>query len=208
MSRKQMVRQLLSTSLLFAGACSHFHRGTQVSARPAAAPVAAPVAAPKRVAAPVRPVKGPTDANIAAILLAANNTDISYGRIATSRAQTPAVKEYASQMIVDHAGVNRIVNDLLTRMMLNPEDNTASLEFRDESAAKRDQLHEATPRGFDASYMLNEVSYHTKLLASIDNTLLPSARSPEIRQLLTSLRPAVAAHLAHAEQVQAGLGAR
>ena len=142
------------------------------------------------------------------MVLAANNTDISYARLVPSRAQTPAVKEYATQMLADNNGVNRVMNDLLARINLNPEDNAASLSFRDESAARRDQLRATEARAFDATYMANEVTYHTKLLASIDNTLLPSARSPELRQLLTSIRPAVAAHLAHAQQLQAGLAAR
>ena len=86
-------------------------------AAPAAAPArlrplaAAAAPAPK----PVRPVAGPLDPNIAAIVLAANNTDISYARLAPSRAQSPAVKEFAAQMLTDHTGVNRLVSDLLVR---------------------------------------------------------------------------------------------
>lgn len=141
-------------------------------------------------------------------MLAASNTDISYARLAPTRAQAPSVKQYASLMVTDHNGVNRLVGDVLVRIKLNPEDNSASLGYRDESAARRDELRAVIGRNFDATYMANEVAYHTKLLAAIDNSLLPSARNPEMRQLLTILRPAVAAHLAQAQQVQAGLGTR
>lgn len=208
MSRKQMVLQVLVLSLLSASACSHFRRGGQATAARPAAPAATQARVVAPAPKPAKPVAGPTDANIVAMVLAANNTDISYARLVPSRAQTPAVKEYANQMLADNTGVNRIMNDFLTRIKLSPEDNAASLSFRDESAARRDQLRAADAHAFDATYMANEVVYHSRLLASIDNTLLPSVRSPELRQLLTSIRPAVAAHLAHAQQLQAGLASR
>lgn len=208
MSQKQMTRGLLGASLLAAGACSHlpFHRHPAAAGAPAPAPVAQVQTA--RKPAPVRPVKGPTDAEIAAVLLAASNTDISYARLAPTRAQSPDTKDYAAQMAADHASVNRMVNEMLVRIKLNPEDNAASLAFRDESATRRDVLRQLDGRAFDAAYLMNEVTSHTKLLASIDNSLLPSARSPELKNLLTTLRPAVAAHLAHAQELQASLASK
>src|SRR6478752_7391960 len=67
--------------------------------------------------------KGPSDANIAAILLAANNTDISYARLAPNRAQSPAIKDFAARMLTDHNAVNAMVNELLGRINLTPEEN-------------------------------------------------------------------------------------
>jgi putative membrane protein len=210
MSYKEMTRGLLGVSLLAAGACSHlpFHRHTSPNSAPAPTPVAQVKAAPPAKPAPARKVIGPSDANIAAILLAASNTDISYARLAPNRAQSSETKDYAAQMMADHASVNRMVGEMLTRMKLDPEDNSASLEFRDESATRRDMLRQLDGHAFDAAYLMNEVTVHTKLLATIDNTLLPSARRPEMKNLLTSLRPAVAAHLAHAQELQTSLASK
>src|SRR5262245_20212244 len=111
MSYKQMTRGLLGASLLTTGACSHlpFHPHTAPSSAPAPTPVAQVKAAPAKAAPAkpekVRPVKGPTDANIAAILMAASNTDISYARLAPSRAQASGTKEYAAQMMTDQSSV-------------------------------------------------------------------------------------------------------
>jgi putative membrane protein len=219
MSYKQMTRGLLGASLLATGACSHlpFHRHSTPNSVSAPTPVAQVKTAPAKPApakpAPAKPekarvVKGPTDANIAAILLAASNTDISYARLAPSRAQAPGTKDYASQMMTDQSSVNRMVNEMLVRMKLDPEDNDASLAFRDESATRRDVLRQLDGHAFDAAYLMNEVTYHTKLLASIDNSLLPSARSREMKNLLTSLRPAVAAHLAQVQELQASIASK
>jgi predicted outer membrane protein len=173
---------------------------------PAKAP-AKPSKAPPKAKAPAAPrvVNAPNDANITAIVLAEDNTDLSYVRLVRSRAQSDAVKEYATQMATEHNGVNRQVNDLLVRINLNPEDNKTSLAFRDTSAAHRDQLRTLQGHAFDTTFMANEVTYHRKYLAALDSSLMRSARNSELKKLLTSLRPAVAARLERAEQVRSGL---
>src|SRR5262249_15569725 len=47
-----------------------------------------------------------TDANIAAIVLAANTIDIKNGELATARSKSRSVKQFASQMVTDHTSVN------------------------------------------------------------------------------------------------------
>ncbi|HXT15662.1 MAG TPA: DUF4142 domain-containing protein [Gemmatimonadaceae bacterium] len=147
----------------------------------------------------------PSDANIAAIILAANNTDISYARLAPGRAQSQTIKDFAASMLADHTHVNQVLMDVLNRINLTPEDNTTSLDFRDESTTKRDLMRDLAGHAFDSTYIANEVDYHTKLLASIDRVLLPNARNAELKRTIAGIRPAVAGHLAHAQQVQRSL---
>ena len=148
------------------------------------------------------------DANIAAMLLASNNTNISYARLVPSRAQRDDVKQFAQRMITDHLGVNALLTETLSRIELAPRDNFASLDMRDESAARRDALRDLTGFAFDSAYITNEISYHQRFLASLDHLMLPRVRDGELKSLLTSVRPAVAAHLAHAEQVWANVMTR
>jgi putative membrane protein len=201
MSHQLTARRILVASVVVAAsACSRF-RGH--ASPPAGAPAPS---RPTTAAAPARkaPAKNaPTDANIAAILLAANNTDISYARLAPSRASSQAVKDFATSMLTDHTTVNQTVMDLLNTINLQPEDNVTSLDFRDESAMKRDILRELSGRAFDTTYMANEVTYHTKLLATIDQSLAPSARNQQLARTIGAIRGAVAAHLEHAITVRA-----
>lgn len=153
--------------------------------------------------------QGPiSDANIAAMVLASNNTDISYARLVPTRAQRDDVKKFAERMLTDHTGVNALVTDLLRKLDVAPEDNTISLDMRDESANKRDIMRELSGFAFDSAYIENEVAYHTKFLTSIDDQMMPNVRNAELRTLLTTLRPAVAAHLSHAEQTRANVMAK
>lgn len=148
------------------------------------------------------------DANIAAMLLSSNNTDISYARLVPSRALRDDVKQFAHRMLTDHLGVNALLNETLAKLDMAPEDNFASLDMRDESATRRDAMRDLTGFAFDSAYITNEVSYHQRFIAVIDNVMLPAVRNAELRSLLTSVRPAVAAHLAHAEQVWANVMSR
>jgi putative membrane protein len=148
------------------------------------------------------------DANIAAMLLAQNNTDISYARLVPSRAQRDDVRQFAQRMLTDHLGVNALLTETLAKIELAPEDNLASLDMRDESAARRDAMRDLTGFAFDSAYITNEVSYHQRFLASLDQLMLPRVRNDELKSLLNSVRPAVAAHLAHAEQVWANVMSR
>jgi putative membrane protein len=142
------------------------------------------------------------------MLLALNNTDISYARLVPSRSERDDVRQFAQRMLTDHTGVNALLTQLLEKNSLTPEENLASLDMRDESATKRDIMRDLTAFAFDSTYITNEVSYHQKFLATLDNVMLPAARGDDLKSLLATVRPAVAAHLAHAEQVWANVMAR
>ena len=150
----------------------------------------------------------PSDGNVVAMFLAANNTDISYAQVAlsTGHASASPVVAFATRMLNDHAGLNQSATEVVAQTKISVADNVASLDLRDESAAKRDTLRELHGAQFDSAYMANEVRYHTKLLHLLDTVLIPAVRNPDFRLLLTNVRPAVAAHLEHAQRVQAGLG--
>jgi putative membrane protein len=149
--------------------------------------------------------EGPNDGNITAMLLAANNTDISYAQLAPRRTASPAVREYATRMIVDHSAVNSALTELVQRSRIEPEENSASLYYRDESTAERDLMRGMVGRQFDSTYIANEINYHLNLLKTLDTVLIPRARDAQLRQVLVSVRPAVVSHLDHAQKVQAGL---
>jgi putative membrane protein len=162
-----------------------------------------------RLRTPEKPVKpeAPSDGNVVAMFLAANNTDVSYARVALApgRTKTKEVLGFAQRMVEDHGGLNQAMTQLVAKTGIVPEDNIISLNFRDESAARRDTLRERTDAAFDSAYMANEVTYHSKLLVVLDSLLIPSAKNRELKSFLTDVRPAVANHLDHAERVQAGL---
>jgi putative membrane protein len=117
------------------------------------------------------------------------------------------VKDFVARMTRDNVTVNQLVGEIMSRLQISPVESEASLEYRDESAMNRDMLRDLQGRAFDTTYILNEVTHHTKLLATIDNVLTPAATSAQLKQLLANLRPVVAAQRVHAEQVRRTLEA-
>jgi len=184
---------------------------TDTIAMPVAAVTPAPVAreaAPAPARAPRHDIGTVNDATISAMVLASNYTDISYAQLVPARALRQDVREFSRRMLTDHTTVNQLVRDLLAKLDIGPVDNIASLDMRDESSENRDILRELSGAAFDSAYVENEVRYHQKFLASLDDIMIPRARNAELRTLLSNVRPAVAAHLAHAEQLRANVLAR
>jgi putative membrane protein len=165
-------------------------------------------AAASKVNAPSKSSSRVTQANVVAIVLAANNTDVSYARLVPARSSNADVKSFAQRMLTDHTLLNTRIMDISNRDYITAEDNVVSLDFRDHSAVRRDMLRELTGAKFDSAYIANEIQYHQDLLDAISAVLVPSTKPGELRDFVTNLRPAVSAHLAHAEQIRATLASR
>lgn len=149
-----------------------------------------------------------TDPQIAAIVVAANNADIEGGRLAASTSANAKVKEFANRMITDHGGVNKAATALVTKLNVTPEENPASRQQTETGEQVRQTLRGKSGAEFDRAYIASEVTYHEQLLGAIDTVLLPSAQNAELKALLEQTRPAVEAHLKHAQDLQASLGQR
>ena len=149
---------------------------------------------------------GPTDPQIAAIVVTANQVDIDAGKLAKATSQNADVKAFAEQMIADHTGVNKSATDLVTKLKVTPEDNETSKSLKKGGDDNLKNLESLKGAEFDRAYIDHEVTYHQNVIDALDNTLIPSAKNGELKALLVSVRPAFVAHLAHAKEVQAKLG--
>lgn len=148
----------------------------------------------------------PNDAQIAAIVVTANQVDIDAGKLALTKASAAKVKEFAQLMITDHSGVNQAASDLVTKLHVKPEPGPTSESLKKGGDEKRAGLQKLSGASFDRAYVDNEVAYHQAVLDAVDKTLIPSARNAELKALLVKVRPAFVAHLEHAKQLQATLG--
>jgi putative membrane protein len=144
-----------------------------------------------------------TDANIAAIVLAANTIDIENGKLAEARSHQSSVRDFAMQMVTDHTSVNEKAAALAKRLKLVPRENSASRALVANADSTREQMGKLSGIDFDRAYVNNEVAYHQAVLDLLDRTLVPGARNQELKNLLTGVRPAFVAHLEHARMIQA-----
>ncbi len=149
---------------------------------------------------------GPSDPQIAAIVVAANQVDIDAGKYAEAHAQARDVKDFARQMVTDHTGVNKQATALVQKLKVKPEPNDTSKSLQQGGQDNLANLKKLKGAAFDKAYIDHEVAYHEQVIDALDKTLIPSAKNEELKSLLVKVRPAFVAHLEHAKHVQSTLG--
>jgi putative membrane protein len=149
--------------------------------------------------------QGITDAQIAHIVVTANQVDIDAGKLAASMAPNPDVKKFGEQMVTDHTGVNKSAVELANKLKLTPADNPTSQTLK--AGGEKNVANLKTLKGvaFDKAYIDHEVAYHQAVIDAMDKTLIPGASNAELKALLVKVRPAFVAHLEHAKTIQASL---
>jgi putative membrane protein len=147
-----------------------------------------------------------TDAQIAAIVVTANQVDIDAGKLAMKTSTNDEVKAFAQRMVTDHTGVNKSATELVTKLGVTPEANAVSKQLQTEGNANIANLNKLKGAAFDKAYIDHEVVYHQSVLDSIDGTLIPNASNEELKELLVKARPAFVSHHEHAKALQEKLG--
>ena len=140
-----------------------------------------------------------SEANIFALVHAANNSEIAAGQIARKQAQGAQVKAFARRMVDEHTAMDKEGRSLAERLKVTPtltdssfikEDNEGLVDLRGRSGAE-----------FDQTYIKQQIEAHEKTLDLV-NEAINSARSAELRQLLEKARPRIEAHLNAVKQLQ------
>jgi len=157
------------------------------------------------VAASAAFAQAPNDAQIAHIVVTANQVDIDAGKVAEKKGSTADVKGFGKQMVTDHTGVNKQAGDLVARLGVKPEDNPTAQALKAGGADNVKQLSALSGAAFDKAYVEHEVAYHQQVLDAVDKVLIPSAKNEELKALIVKVRPAFVAHLEHAKMIQSKL---
>ena len=144
----------------------------------------------------------PNDAQIAHIVVTANQVDIDAGKLAESKASDAQVKAFGKQMVTDHTGVNQQAVALAKKLNVTPQDNPTSQSLKTGGAENVKKLTGLSGAAFDRAYVDHEIAYHEQVLDAIDKVLVPNAKNEELKALIVKVRPAFVAHLEHAKMVK------
>ncbi len=148
----------------------------------------------------------PNDAQIAEIVVVANQVDIDAAKLAKGRAKDPAVKDFAKTMIRDHESVNKQAKALVKKLKVKPQPSDMSRSLAKGGKENLAALKKAKGAAFDKAYIDHEVTYHEQVIDAVNSTLLPNAQNPELKALLEKGAPVFQAHLEHAKELQTRLG--
>ena len=149
--------------------------------------------------------QAPSDPQIAGIVVTANTIDVDAGKLAKGRSHNKEVKRFAQRMITDHTAVNKQAAALAKKLGVKPEASDTSRSLKKEAAQNMANLRKLKGAKFDKAYVDHEVAYHQEVLDAIDKVLVPSAQNAELKGLIEKVRPAIAAHLEHAQHLQESL---
>jgi putative membrane protein len=146
------------------------------------------------------------DAQIASIVVMANQVDIDAAQLAHSTSANADVKAFAERMTTDHTAVNKSATELVAKLKVTPQDNPTSQSLK--AAGDKNLSHLKTLKGaqFDKAYAEHEITYHQQVIDALDKTLIPGATNSELKALLVKVRPAFVAHLEHAKKLSVSLG--
>lgn len=147
----------------------------------------------------------PTDPQIAAIVVTANQVDIDAGKLAEHKAHSADVKAFARRMVTDHTSVNRAAASLAHKLHLTPESNATSESLKQGGEQNLATLRNLSGAAFDKAYIDHEVAYHQSVIDAVDKVLIPSAQNPQLKALLEKGRPIFEEHLQHAKMIQSSL---
>ena len=157
------------------------------------------------IAVAAAPAHAVTDAQIASIVVTANQVDVDAGKLAATKGSTDDVRKFGKLMVKDHEGVNKAAVELVTKLGVTPEGNPTSESLQ--AGGDENLKHLRTLKGiaFDRAYVDHEVAYHQQVIDALDSVLIPNAQNEELKALLVKVRPAFVAHLEHARQMRASL---
>lgn len=158
--------------------------------------------------ASVMAAAGPTDAQIASIVVTANQVDIDAGKLAAKKSHSADVRAFAQLMITDHSGVNKSAVELVTKLKVTPEDNPTSQSLKAGGDQNLANLKGLNGEAFDKAYVDHEVAYHEQVIDAVNKVLIPSAQNAELKALLIKVQPVFVAHLDHAKKIQASLAGK
>jgi len=144
--------------------------------------------------------------DIAGIVTALNQGEITEGQVAAQRATIPAVQQFALRMVNEHTQALAQAQATFASSGISAS-STGTATFLQQQTSQNVATLNATPNGttFDRQYMQDQVNMHQMALALFDQVLIPSATVAQVQSLLQQQRAAVAEHLVDARAILASL---
>jgi putative membrane protein len=178
---------------------------TSSTPAPAAEPMTAPPPAAQTTQTATPAASTLTDDEILQVTHTANLGEIEQGALAIAKARDSRVRELASMMVNDHTAADATGMTLM-QSGLTPTRSELSSSLENQAQAATMSLRSQLAGGdFDAAYVDTQVKEHEAVLDTIDQKLLPAARSAALRRYLGDVRPKIVMHLRHARDLQEAL---
>lgn len=139
-----------------------------------------------------------SDSEIAAVIFAANLSEIEQAQLALQRGDEEEVRYFAEKMLKEHSAAQERQEALFAALGIVPRQNALSTSVREESHRIVTELNTRRGDAFDLAYMNAQVRVHSRVLDLLEKRLIPNAESAVLREELETTRSSVQAHLTEA----------
>ena len=191
MTKSRLMQLSLAAAVAIAAGCS------KSSEKPAAAASQGDEASPQEQ----EMARGLNDGQLLQVLATVDSGEIQQARVALTKASSPQVRNFASDMIEQHTRAKQLGAALSSQHNLALRPSPISEKLDGKGTQTLGQLQSADSRSFDGVYMQAQVKQHDEVLKMLDDKLIPSASHAEVKQQLTEARNMVQQHLTHAKQL-------
>lgn len=140
---------------------------------------------------------------IAKVLVTINEGEIDAAKLAEKKAQKSDTKEFAKSMIDEHKKNEAETKKLFSRMKIAMADSDLSKSLKEDAKKTNKELKDTDKANFDKAYMDSQVAMHEKALNTLNQTLIPNAKNPDLIDHLKKTQAAVEEHLQHARAMDA-----
>lgn len=147
----------------------------------------------------ITPAEKASLATIAAI----DKMEIMVSVVANNKKPTSGVADFAQMMIDQHGSNLTEILVMANRYNAIPLVSPTEMQTVKEGARELIKLGGLDGQQFDKAYVDMMVKGHEGALKLIDDKLLKTAKTEEIKQFITNTRAVVAQHLEHAKALQA-----
>ncbi len=147
------------------------------------------------------PKAGLSDANIVALLDAANKADSAGGALAAKKATRADVKAFAQLMMSEHHALRKAGQDLAKQLGVEPK--PPEKDPLAPYVASEMKALQSTPKGaeFDRTYIDNEVTIHQAVI-DLANQARVTTQTPQLKELIEKAIPVIRKHLDQAMALQ------
>jgi putative membrane protein len=191
MTRSKLMQLSMATLLAVAAGCAKSY------VEPAAAASEGDEASPQEI------TRGRlSEGQLLQLLASVDTAEIQQAQVALTKASSPHVRNFASDMIEQHARAKASGETFARqnglRLQASPSSQTLERDARD----VLDKLQRTDVRHFDDTYVQTQLDQHAEVLSLLDTRWIPAAPSALLTEHLKDARVMVRQHLTHAQELR------
>jgi putative membrane protein len=138
------------------------------------------------------------DTSIVTELAQADMAEVQQAKHALQQTKSPAVRTLAQRLQSDHTAHLTQLRTLAAKLHVTMPDST--------TVPAAPELEGKTGAAFDSAFVQHAIDDHQKDIDKLQNTMLPAARSADLKSLIRTTVPKLQSHLALAQTTERKLG--